>query len=535
MTSPKSNMKNHMQNSKKDNIVIIGGGHNGLVCAAYLAKGGRKVTVVEAAGQVGGAAITREFAPDFKVSACAHLLHLLDQDIAKDLQLERHGLSMAKSGLATVALSRDGNHLALSGIEVDGGNVADADRVSLQEFRRMMDRFAGIIGKLNRRVPPRFASGQTGGHTSDLIGLGRVGLEIRLLGRKDMREFLRIAGINIFDVLQEYFDNDLLKGALALDAVLGTHSGPRSNNSVFTALHRLSGNTGSAPGTLSLPRGGMGSVTQALAAAAKQQGAEIRTSSPVARILMEGDHVSGVELKSGERIAADIVVSNADPKTTFFSLLGARNIEAGFAQKVKNLRARGNAAKLHLALNGLPEFPGLSSGQLSERLVIAPDLQYVEHAFNHAKYGESSAQPVMEIVIPSITDNTLAPEGHHVLSAIVQYAPRELKGGWGAGKAAFLEKVLDVLEQYSPDIRRKAVVAELLTPEDIEREFRITGGHWHHAELSMDQFLMLRPVPGAAQYATPVNGLYLCGAGSHPGGGVMGTAGRNAAGVILAA
>ena len=520
-----------MTSTSKEKVVIVGGGHNGLVCAAYLAKGGRKVTVIEAASQVGGAAVTREFAPDFKVSACAHLLHLLDQDIARDLQLDRHGLSMAKSGLATVALSRDGNHLALSGSRVDGGNVTDADRASLTEFRRMMDRFAGIICKLNRRVPPRFASG----NRSDMIGLAKLGLDIRLLGRKDMREFLRLAGINIYDVLQEYFANDLLKGALALDAVLGTHSGTRSNNTVFTALHRLSGNTGAAPGTLSLPRGGMGAVTQALAAAAKSAGVEIRTSSPVARILTEGDRVTGVELNGGEKIAADIVVSNADPKTTFFTLLGARHLEAGFAQKVKNLRARGNAAKLHLALNGLPHFPGLSAEHLGERMVIAPDLQYVEHAFNHAKYGESSAQPVMEIVIPTIHDKTLAPEGQHVLSAVIQYAPRELKAGWGNGKSAFLETVLSVLEQYAPDIRSKAVVAELLTPEDIEREFRITGGHWHHGELSLDQFLMLRPVPGAAQYSTPVEGLYLCGAGSHPGGGVMGTAGRNAAGVILAA
>jgi phytoene dehydrogenase-like protein len=302
---------------------------------------------------------------------------------------------------------------------------------------------------------------------------------------------------------------------------------------VFTALHRLSGNTADARGTISLPRGGMGSVTQAMAAAARRHGADIRTASAVAHILMENDRVSGVELVSGEQVLADTVVSSADPKTTFLCLLGARKLEAGFAQKINNIRARGNAAKLHLALSELPEFTGLPSGQMDERLVIAPDLGYVERAFNHAKYGEYSAQPVMEIVIPSIHDKSLAPEGQHVLSAIVQYAPRNLKQGWGAGKSAFTDTVLDLLERYAPDIRSKAVMAELLTPEDIEKEFRISGGHWHHGELSLDQFLMLRPVPGAAQYATPVNGLYLCGAGSHPGGGVMGSAGRNAANVIL--
>ena len=515
--------------TKRHGIVIIGAGHNGLVCAAYLAKAGRKVTVVEAAGRVGGAAVTREFAPGFRVSACAHLLYLLDQDISKDLRLEQHGLTMAKSGLITVSLSKDGHHLVLSRQQVDG-NVSDHDQMAMKEFRRLMDRFAGIIGKLHNRIPPRFVSGRR----SDLIGLGKLALDIRLLGRDDMREFLRIAGINIYDVLQENFDSDMLKGALALNAVLGTHLGPRSNNSVFTALHRLSGNTGSAPGTLFLPRGGMGAVSEALAAAAREQGAEIRTSSPVAHIIMENDRVAGVELASGEQLPADTVVSNADPKTTFLNLLGARKLEAGFAHKVNHIRARGNAAKLHLALSDLPDFTGLSFEQLDERLVIAPDLDYIERAFNHAKYGEYSAQPVMEIVIPSIFDKTLAPEGRHVLSAIVQYAPRNLKQGWGAAKSAFTEMLLDLLQQYAPDIRSKAMMAELLTPEDIEKEFRISGGHWHHGELSLDQFLMLRPVPGAAQYETPVDGLYLCGAGSHPGGGVMGSAGRNAAKVILA-
>jgi phytoene dehydrogenase-like protein len=515
--------------TKELDIVIIGGGHNGLVCAAYLARAGRKVTLVEAANQVGGAAITREFAPDFRVSACAHLLNLLDQDISKDLALESHGLAMAKTGLKTVALSPDGNHLEFSHDKIEG-QVSGKDQAAYTEFRRFMNKFAGVIGRLHNQVPPRFASGQTG----DLVGLGKILLNIRLLGRDDMREFLRIAGINIFDVLQENFDNDLLKGALAVDAVLGTFSGPRSNNTVFTALHRLSGNTDQPPGTLALPRGGMGAVSDALAAAARKHGAEIRTSSPVVRILMENDHVSGVELASGEQLIAPVVVSNADPRTTFLELLGARNIEASFAHKIHHYRVHGNAAKLHLALSGLPDFTGLKSGQLQERLVIAPNLDYVECAFNHAKYGEFSQRPIMEIVIPSIADKTLAPAGHHVLSAIVQYAPRHLKGGWAAGKSAFTDSVLDLLERYAPDIRSKAVMAELLSPEDLEKEFRMSGGHWHHGELSMDQFLMVRPVPGAAQYATPVNGLYLCGAGSHPGGGVMGSAGRNAARVILA-
>jgi phytoene dehydrogenase-like protein len=295
----------------------------------------------------------------------------------------------------------------------------------------------------------------------------------------------------------------------------------------------MSGNNAGAAGAMSIAAGGMGAVTEALAAAAKKAGAEIRTGSPVSRILMDGMQVSGVELANGEQLAASTVVSNADPKTTIMDLLGARHVEADFARRINNVRSNGNAAKLHLALDALPDFRGLSQAQLGERLVIAPTVEYVELAFNHCKYGEYSAKPVAEITIPSIHDRSLAPDGKHVLSAIVQYAPRHLGAGWSEGKAAFTGAVMDVLAAYAPDIREKTVATELLTPEDLEREFRMTGGHWHHGELSLDQFLMLRPVPKSAQYKTPVDGLYFCGAGCHPGGGVMGSAGRNAANAVL--
>jgi len=253
----------------------------------------------------------------------------------------------------------------------------------------------------------------------------------------------------------------------------------------------------------------------------------------VTRILMEGDRVCGVELAGGEQVAAGTVISGADPKTTFLGLLGARNLEAGFARKIHDIRMRGNVAKLHLALGKAPEFKGLNQDQLDNRLLIAPDMDYVEHAFNHSKYGEYSARPVAEITIPSLHDNSLSPPGKHVLSALVQYAPYQLKQGWSDAKAKFTELVIDTIAAYAPRIRSQILHAELLTPADIEAEFRITGGHWHHGEMALDQFLMLRPVPAAAQYATPVDGLFLCGAGSHPGGGVMGSAGRNAAHAVL--
>jgi phytoene dehydrogenase-like protein len=514
--------------TNSNTAVIIGGGHNGLVCAAYLAKAGRKVTVLEAADQVGGAAATREFTPGYRASV-AHLLYLLDQDISKELALESHGLSMAKSGLKTIALAENGNHISISAGSVDGADLSAEDRAAYLEYRRFMTKFAGIFSGLHNQIPPRITR-----ERSDMIALGKMALKVRMLGRDDMRELLRIGAINIYDVLQENFDHPLLKGALSLDAVLGTNSGPRSNNSVFTALHRMSGNNGGAAGEISIPLGGMGAVTEALAAAAHGAGAEIRTGSPVSSILIDGDSIKGVQLANGEQITAAVVISNADPKTTMMSLLGARHLEAGFARKFGNIRASGSAAKLHLALDDLPDFKGVSPEQLGERMVIAPTVEYVERAFNHSKYGEFSSHPVAEITLPSIHDKSLAPDGKHVLSAIIQYAPRNLGMGWSAGKAAFMDSVMELLCAYAPDIREKTVTAEMLTPEDLENDFRMTGGHWHHGELSLDQFLMLRPVPKSAQYKTPVEGLYFCSAGCHPGGGVMGSAGRNAATVVLA-
>ncbi len=509
-------------------IVIVGAGHNGLVCAAYLARAGRQVLVLEAAAQVGGAAVTREFAPGFRVSACAHLLYLLDAGISRDLDLPAHGLKLARGSLKTVALAAEGEHLVLGDGKVEAGQLDAADRAALGEFHARMQRFARVLAKQHNRRPPRIA----GGGRSELFAAALLGFDIRRLGRDDMREFLRIAGSNIFDVLEESFESAQLKGALALDAVLGTNLGPRSNNSMLTLLHRLSGNT--APG---LPVGGMGAVTATLAAAAQRAGVTVRTASPVARITLEGDRVSGVELESGERLAAGTVVSNADPVRTLLTLVGARILEAGFAQRINHIRTKGTAAKLHLALDRLPVFDRLAAEHAGERLVIAPDPVYVEHAFDHSKYGQSSTDPVLEISIPTVYDRSLAPEGRHVLSAVVQYAPYIPGAGADADgrRGEFLNRVLAVLEKYSPSLRQHIIAAELLMPADLEREFRLTGGHWHHGELALDQFLMLRPVPGAAQYAMPVGGLYLCGAGCHPGGGVMGSAGANAARAVLAA
>ena len=511
--------------SARYDCIVIGAGHNGLICAAMLARGGRSVLVVEAQPQLGGAALTREFSPGFKVSACAHLVHLMPADLLRDLDLATHGLDWAAEGLATTVLSADGAPLT-----VEEGRVG-SDNDAYRSYSGQMRRFARALVPLLSKVPPRLGTTDW----KDLSALAGLAWKIRRLGRRDMRELLRIGGMNVYDLLEENFSGEALKGALAFDAVLGTNFGPRSPGTVLTLLYRLAAEAASGTRGLAQPRGGVGAVSEALAKAAVAAGVTIRPGSPVRRILVEADRAAGVELESGERIAAGTVVSNADPKTTFLQLLGAAHLDTGFVRRVRHLRARGLAAKLHLALDRAPVFNGLAESGLRGRLLIAPSQQYLERAYNHSKYGEYSSAPAMEITVPSVNDPALAPAGRHVLSAVVQYVPYELKDGWTRQRDRFIDLCTQLLDAHAPGLKASIVAAELLTPLDIEQEFRISGGHWHHGELAFDQFFMVRPVPGAAQHRTPLPGLYLCGAGCHPGGGIMGTAGRNAARQVLEA
>ncbi len=509
--------------SKQYDVIMIGGGHNGLVCAAYLAQAGRSVLVLEAASQFGGLGATREFAPGYRASV-AHTLPQLTRKLVSDLELERHGFQLAEASLPTVALGLDGRRICI-GDDGLGEGASARDSAAFGPYRALMQKFASALDPFWHKRPPMVGSGGV----KDVTTLGQFAWRLRTLGRKDMREIMRMMFLPAQDLMDEYFEDPLLKAALSWDANLGSKLAPRSpNNAMLALLYRKSGNVG---GDLPLPAGGVGGLVDALAATAMAHGAELRADSPVTRVVVDGRRASGVELASGETFSAAAVVSNADPKTSFFKLLGAQHLDVQFTHRINRLRTDGFVAKLHLALDGLPSFTGLD--QAGGRIILAESMPAIEDAFDRAKYGDFEEQLPMEVILPTVHDPSLAPEGKHLLSALVQYAPRRVNGGWAARREAFLENAMASLERYAPGLRAQVVASELLTPEDLEAQFRVTGGHWHHAEFAIDAWWMNRPTYGASQYRTPVEGFFLCGAGAHPGGGIMGAAGANAARAIL--
>ena len=516
--------------SKHYDAIIIGGGHNGLVCATYLAQAGRDVVVLEANEKVGGAGRTEEFAPGFNVSSCAHLLNHLNNDVERDLDLAKCGLEFSDQNLSTLALSTSGDHIKINGDTIapmGKAKISDADRAALKDINKRLGKIAGVLKPLFNKKPPRIKPEEF----SDKLALLKLGLDIKMLGRTSMQELLRIVLLNTADYMEAELENEHLTAVLAMDGCWGAHLAPRSPNSVMTLLHRIAG---ASERGLAAPKGGMGAVINAITNAAKNAGVEIRTNARVKTITVDEDHVTGVELETGEVVTAKIVASGTDPKTTFLKLLPVIHQDAHFVRRIDAIRAKGSACKFHIALDKLPNFTGLGPADLGARMVIAPNIHYIEKAFNPIKYGELPENPVMEITIPSLNDASLAPKGKHVMSVIVQYAPYDLKGGWtDKARAQIQENALNVLAQYAPDIRQCINSSEFLTPVDLENRFGLPGGHWHHGELQMDQMFMMRPIYGSAQYNAPVPGLYLCGAGAHPGGNISGTAGKNAAQRIL--
>lgn len=511
--------------TERYDAIVIGAGHNGLVCAGYLAKAGMKVLVCEASEHAGGMAGRRRFGKDgrFAVPAVAHVHHPVSTALRSDLGLDRFGYSSGEAA-STMALDRENGPVTISADAVSGDSLANADIAAYQVFRDRYLEFANALAPLLETKPPRLKNFAGG----DRSTLAKLGWKIRFgLGRDAMYEFLRVAAINVYDVLNETFEDDRLKGAIAFDAVIGSAMGPRTPGTVLTWLQRLFGER-NGPATLA-----NGTLVQALAGAAEASGVAIRYNSPVARIAVTDDRATGVVLAGGETVDAGLVVSGIDPRTTFMKLVGPRGLDTMFANRAAQIRGTGVVGKLHLGLSGLPDFPGVDAGQLRHRLLVAPSMRYVERAFNHAKYGEYSEHPIFEITIPSLADPALAPEGHHVMSVNVAYLPYRLKDGWEARQPEVVRHLLAELSTFAPGIETIVTDREFLSPEDIERDYGAAEGHWHHGELSIHQSFMLRPLYGAAQYDTPVDGLYLCSAGCHPGGGVTGMPGQNAAARVL--
>ena len=507
--------------------IIIGAGHNGLVCGTYLARAGLNVLFLEARESVGGMTSARTVGDDYHFPGLAHTAYPVCPKIRKDLHLDKFAYSPGQA-IDTIALDEDGMHLRIGERSVSGPGLDDRDVSAYPGFKNEFLSYAKALRPLFENRPPRLKNIDF----TDTSTLAKLGWNIRVgLGRESMYEFLRVAAINMYDVLDEVFDDKRLQGALAADAVLGHHMGPRSPGTVLTWLTRLYGELN---GPLSVVCGGRSQLEHALLQAAEASGASLRLGAKVTKILVEKGRAFGVELQDGELVKARTIISNADPRSTFLDLLGAPQLDAMFAQRVSQIRGAGDVAKLHLALSGKPEFSALSEPDLANRLLIAPTMNYVEHAFNDAKYNEHSSDPVLEITIPSLHNDALAPAGHHIMSVNILYAPYDMAATRHEQKATFAYKIIAQIGRYAPNLKSLIVDFELLTPRDIESQYHVRQGHWHHGEMTIHQSFMMRPVHGAAQYNSPVDGLFLCGAGTHPGGGVTGLPGRNAAKRILA-
>jgi len=522
----------------KYDVIIIGAGHNGLVAAAYLARAGKKILVLERRPVVGGAAITEEIYPGFKFSTCAHLCGLLEPQIVRELDLPGHGLEILSPDPLLFAPMLDRNHLLIwrepKKIIEQLTRFSKADAESYPAFAALLERLIFLLRPLWTETPPTV----TETRAEDLLKALGVAWRFRQLREKERREVLRIVPMSIADFLSEWFETDVLKAALAATGILGTSLGPRSPGTSYVFLHYLMGESHGPFRAWGFVRGGTGNLPQAIAGAARRYGAEIRINAEVARVLIENDTAKGVVLKSGEEISAKVVVSNTDIRNTFFGLLDPIHLDPEFILAVRRSKFRGACAKINLALGELPRFQGFSGNGAGPQhrgiIHIGPGIDYLERAFDDAKYGSFSKQPLLEIVIPTVVDPTLAPPGKHVMSVLMQYAPYHLKEGhWKEKREELGDLVVETINQYAPNFKSSILHRQVLTPLDLEEIYGLTEGNYHHGELCLDQLFFMRPIPGWARYRTPVQNLYLCGSGNHPGGGLTGIPGRNAAREIL--
>ena len=515
--------------------IVIGGGHNGLVNAAYLARAGKRVLVLERRHLVGGATVTEEIYPGFKYSVCSYVVSLLRPEIIRELDLPSHGLEILPLN-STVTPLPNGDYLARwadhdhTRRELYRHSARDAE--AYDDYGKLMYHLAFAVKPIMAMVPPD----PTSLSPKDLRGLLKLGRHFRSLGEERFHALFKLMTMSASDFLDEWFETEPLKATMSASGIIGTFLGPRSPGTAYVLLHHYMGEIDGAFRAWGFARGGTGAIAEAIAGAARRFGAEIRTEAGVARVIVKEGRATGVVLESGDEISARVVVSGLDPKRTFLKLIEADQLPADFVDSIRRFKIRGSSGKVNLSLSELPNFtclPG-EGPHLRGAISISPSVDYLERAYDDAKYGDFSRRPYMDIIIPSMIDPGMAPPGKHVMSIFVQYAPSDLKGGWDeTRREAFGDAVIDTLAQYAPNLPGAILHRQVLTPWDMERDIGLTQGNIFHGELSLHQLFFLRPAPSWADYRTPLENFYQCGSGTHPGGGISGASGRLAALTVL--
>src|SRR5512140_3258269 len=524
-------------NSSLYDVIIIGGGHNGLVAAAYLARAGKKVVVLERRHMLGGAAVTEEILPGYKFSEFSYVVSLLRPEIIRDLELPRHGLRILPLP-STFTPTDTGDYLAawddhdLTRREIYRHSPKDAE--AYDEYARVMARTAKAIKPLLSLVPPDPSSLSP----RDLLGLLKLGKYAAGLREKELYQIAKLITQSAGDLLDGWFETDALKGTKSASGIIGTFLGPRSPGTAYVLLHHYMGEIDGAFRAWGFAKGGSGGVSGAIASSAQALGAELRVNAGVKQVIVKDGRAVGVALENGDELYANAVLSAADPKRTFLGFVEPKHFPDEFVTSIQNFRVRGSSGKVNIALSELPKFTAWPAGQppLPYRgaISISPSVDYIERAYDDAKYGQISQRPYLDIIFPSMIDPDMAPPGHHVMSCFVQYAPYDIEGGWDDAKRDALgEAVISTIEQYAPNIRQAIVGMQVITPKDIERIAGITGGNIFHGELLLHQIFFLRPTPQWADFRTPLKGYYFGASGAHPGGGVMGAAGMLAAKEML--
>jgi len=521
--------------SARYDAIVIGGGHNGLVTAAYLGRAGKKVLVLERRHVLGGAAVTEEIFPGFQFSVCSYVVSLLRPEIIRELDLPRHGMEILPlDGTFTPML--DGNYLwrvndrARTRREIARHSRLDAE--AYEEFGKAMVQMCRFVKPLLSMTPPDPTSLRPR-EVKKLLFLAR---RFQALSAEEKYTLVQLLTMGAAEFLDQWFETDVLKATMSASGIIGTFLGVRSPGTAYVLLHHYMGEIDGAFRSWGFSRGGTGAISAAIASAAREAGVEIRTQAPIARVLVKNGRAVGVVLGSGEEFRADVVCSSVDPNQTFLRMVEPAELPDEFLEEVRRYKFRGSSGKVNLALDALPEFRCLPrpGAHLRGAISISPSVEYMERAYDEAKYGHFSSRPYIDVVIPSLTDPSVAPPGKHVMSCFVQYAPYRLKEGtWEEKREAFGDTVIDTLAEHAPNIKNIIVGRQVLTPLDLEREWGLTEGNIFQGELALEQLFFLRPVPGWAQYRTPIKNLYLCGSATHPGGGVMGAPGRLAALEIL--